>query len=131
MSYIYDALNVPAVTNLLDKGHKLVDGKREFVSMLFESRRIDPAYAEKDSIVNFYYVSGDIAGSTYMLYSIQCRSNSETKSRLIADSVKTELNRVFADSVYFRTDILQSIQESENSWNTPVEVKLFSGDNVQ
>lgn len=131
MSELLDALATPAVTNLLDKQKLLVKGRKVLSPLIFESRTIDPAYAEKSCMINFYYVSGDFSGSSYVLYSLQCRANDERKSRLIADSVKTALNRVFADGVYFRTEVLQSIPEELNSWNTPVEVKMFSGDHVQ
>ena len=130
MSYIYDALNTPSVTNLLDKEYKLVSGKKILSPLLFESRKIDPVYAEKSDMINCYYVSGNFPGSTFELYSIQCRSNSEQKSILIANAVKSAINRIFSDGAYFRTDILQSVQEDQNSWNTPVEVKIFSGTNV-
>jgi hypothetical protein len=131
MSVLYDTLNTKQVTNLLDKGYLRKDGKRTLSPMLFEGRKIDPAYAEKQNMINFYYVAGDTPGSVYELYSIQCRANDEAKSRLIAHSVKVAINRAFADGVYYRTDILQSIPEEQNAWNTPVEVKIFSGENVQ
>ncbi len=124
------ALNVKPVTNLLEKEYRIVDGKRTLYPLLFETQQIDPAYESKSDMINYYYVSGDASGATFVVYSLQCRANDESKSMRIAQSVKTALNRVFSDGVYFRTEILQSIPEAQNAWNTPVEVKLFSGEHV-
>ena len=64
------------------------------------------------------------------LYTVNCRQATEVNADTLAKLVYNEINRAYntysGDSVYTQCTISESIYESENHWNTPVEVRIFS-----
>lgn len=146
---LYDMLDTPIVTRLLSKVKVMEDGSYVYKPALFPEMQID---YDVESCINFYPVSPIYSGMSYYSYSVNCRSNTESKARTIAKAVEDAINRQLGESaiiygdddvfgigkvvfgyvvkngVFCRTERLQIIREDENSWNLPVSVKVFTHD---
>jgi hypothetical protein len=114
---LYNALNVTAITSLIDTGG------------LFDSRAIAEDF-EGFKTINFYLsgpYNGSVEWSEYQ-YSVNCRAQTDGESRAIAEAVFNQLNR--ADFVGYHTNcnVLGTLPpiDSTDVFNTPVEVILKS-----
>lgn len=118
---LYDALNISAITDLLDG---FLTGKG-----LFSDNLIPQSFSGTESI-NFYMVSPYNGGLNYndYSYSINCRSNTYSGSRAIAEAVKTGINRVSYSTYYIVLSVLSTIppQDETDVYNTPIEVTIKS-----
>jgi hypothetical protein len=116
---IYTALNVTAITNLLDS---FKTGKA-----LFNDSLIPEAFTGKKSI-NFYLISPIIGASELeeYEYSVNCRADTFGKSLNLAYNVHEALNRVHGVDSFTLSSVLQTIppQDSTDVYNTPISIKL-------
>ena len=116
---IYTALNVTAITNLLDA---YGSGKALFNEMIMPS-----AYTGKKSI-NFYLIAPIIGASEVeeYEYSINCRAATMNASLSMAYTVHTALNRVHGVDSFKISSVLATIPPADqtDSFNTPVTIKL-------
>lgn len=96
---------------------------------IFKGRLIPANFQDLNKTLLVYRVS-TITPHDYneVVYSVQCRSNSESASEDLAKAVYDATNRVMATHsglpVYFRASVLQAIMETENLWNCPVEIRI-------
>lgn len=116
---IYTALNVSAITNLLDT---YKTGKALFSDL------IAPSDFTGDDYINFYMVSpfnGAREVKEYT-YSVNCRSNTYKKSLTMAYTVLNELNRAYGSDSYMTVTVLQTLPPADETdvYNTPVNIKL-------
>lgn len=114
---LYNALNVSAITSLLDS---FLTGKA-----LFDEVVIPQSFTGSNSI-NFYMIgplNGSLSYNEYS-YSISCRSNDYYNSRNIANTVYETINRVHYNRYIIYTQILPTIPpfDDTDNYNTPVEV---------
>lgn len=117
-----------ATTAITSKLDTFVIGSTTYYA-IFKGRMIPAMYQELNRTLQIYRVSiispHDI---NEVLYSISCRSTSESASEDLAKAVYEATNRVMTEHdglpVYFRTSVLQAIMETENLWNTPVEIRV-------
>lgn len=114
---LYTALNVTAITNLLDT---YSTGKALF---------IEPVIPEKftgSKSINAYMTSPANGALEYELYnySASCRAKTAGESRTIAQAVHDAINRVNYTDYYIVSSIGVTIppQDDTDNFNTPVEI---------
>jgi len=122
---MYDALNVSAITSLLDT---MTIATVDYVG-LFDGRGI-PDWFTLFKTINFY-LSGTYNGSLEWdeyTYSVNCRAETDGESRTIAEAAFTLLNRADFTGYHTNCYVLETIppQDSTDVYNTAVEVTLKS-----
>lgn len=117
---IYTALNVSAITTLLDDYDT---GKA-----LFHGQVLPEDYSGTKSI-NFYRTDpiNNLLPYGLGIYSASCRAATESDSNALAAAVVNMINRVQTDGHMFRTSILQTIPpaDSTDNYNTPVQITII------
>lgn len=115
---LYTALNVSAITTLLDaysSGYALFSG-------------IIPGDFAGNESINYYMSSPLNGGLEYELYryTINCRSELHYTSRVMAKAVYDTLNRVSDSTFNFVCQVLQTIPpvDETDNFNTPVEITI-------
>lgn len=119
ISTIYTALNVTAVTNLLDT---YGTGKALFADSLI------PADCGVWKTINFYQSGSEDYGLDYgqVNFSVNCRAQTRAEASAIAEAVLTRLNRTNFGNFYIvgaKLPILNPADETD-SYNQPVEITL-------
>jgi len=116
---IYTALNVTAITNLIDT---YGSGKA-----LFNDSLIPADFTGKKSI-NFYLVSPIIGANELeeYEYSVNCRAATFNGSLTMAYTVHTALNRIHGVDSFKLSLVLNTIPPADSTdlYNTPVTIKL-------
>jgi hypothetical protein len=117
---IYTALNVTAVTTMLDK-YKTTN------AALFSDRLIPQDFKGRKSI-NFYQI-GTVSGLLEYqeaLYVANCRAGTHADSRAIAAKVVDEINRSMKDQRGLYISTLATIPPADDTdvYNTPVEITI-------
>lgn len=116
---LYNALNVTEVTSLLDSYLSTI--------ALFTARKVPADFSANDS-VNFYHIGPFNCALEYESYnySINCRSNIESKSKQIAIACKNAINRINFSSCFAVVSVLETIspEDETDNYNTPLEVRI-------
>lgn len=115
---LYNALNVPAVTDALDT----FDG----VKTLYDDITLPDDLPIDFTSINFYTAVGFNAADPTTIYNFtaNCRHSSHQKSRILAQIVTNVLNRKGSDNYFFTCTVLPTIPPADNTdnYNTPIEV---------
>lgn len=118
------ALNVPAITGLLDSFSAGLSGKA-----LFDARVLPKTFKGNKSI-NFY-LNSPIGPSEIDIYSytINCRSDSEktgTGSQVIAKAVMDEISRESYSGYYIVCSLEVTIppEDDQDNYNTPITATI-------
>ncbi len=116
---LFNALNVPTVTVLLDTVAGVIG--------IF-SGSIIPQWFTSDKVINFY-MTGQYSGGNEneeFLYTINCRAKTFAESQAIAQAVFFVLNRRNIGNMYFVCDILRTIppENDADTFNTPIEILI-------
>ena len=119
---LYTAINIDSVTGLVDafgSGHAI-----------FPSTLIPESFTGNE-VINFYRTGTNGFGLGYhdYTYNINCRSELEIDSLIMANAVKDAINRVAVENGFtYCRDILQTIppQDETDLYNTPVTVTIKS-----
>jgi hypothetical protein len=116
---IYTALNVTAITDLIDDYN--------LGPALFDDQVI-PQDFEGTASINFYMNAMYNGGleADQITYTVNCRDIDSTKSRIIAKAVFDTLNRVFYANCFMICGVLGTIPpvDDTDNYNTPVEITI-------
>lgn len=119
-TYIYTALNVSSITDLLDDYGS--------AKALFHGQVLPEEYTGFESI-NFYRVDpiNNLLPYGLGVYTASCRSKTEQGSIDIASAVVNTINRVQTSGHMFKTQIQQTIPpaDSTDNYNTPVTITII------
>jgi hypothetical protein len=118
---LYSAVNVSAVTTLLDADTTTSSGKA-----LYADSRIPQSFTGNKSI-NFYmaYTYNPKEYEEYR-YTIHCRAKTYLESIAIAYAVLNEIHRVNYTGYYIYCSVLATISPADDTdnYNTPVEALI-------
>ena len=119
-TYIYTALNVSAITDLLDDYGSS--------KALFHGQVLPEDYSGNSSI-NFYRVDpiNNLLPYGLGVYTASCRSATEQESIDLAAMVVNTINRVQVSGHMFKTSMLSTIPpaDSTDNFNTPVSITII------
>lgn len=112
---IYTALNVSAITTLIDTGGIFND-------------LVAPQDFTGKKYINFYLLEGHNPnlGFGQYVYTINCRAVTMNESLTIAKTVSDQLNKQFVTNGYIITELLPTISPADDTdvYNTPVTAIL-------
>lgn len=119
---IYNALNVTAITSLLDQR-----SKSDTKPALINDKVIPSTWTAKKTIN--YYLNAPVSFSQEIqdyIYSVNCRGSSQYDSQQIAYTVASTLSRKFITGGYCKVKILPTInpQDTTDVYNTQVEISF-------
>ena len=121
---LYSALNVSAITNLLDT----YEYGEDSYPGLFDNMVI-PSFFTGTKVINFYMSGVYDARLDYdsFRYTINCRSQSYSDSRTIANTVLGVINRTIYDDYFIVCEMLPTIspQDTTDVYNTPIEAVIL------
>ena len=122
-SEIYAALNVSAITSLLDK-RTSTDTNPALIGDLV----VPSAWTAKRTI-NFYLTSPVVYSDELpsYVYTVNCRAATQYQSQNIAATVASTLSRRTLGNGYIKSKQLRTIPpaDSTDTYNTPVEVTVY------
>lgn len=119
----YNALNVTAITSLLDK-RSSTDSKPALIGDM-----IIPAGWTAKRLINFY-ILGSVNFSADLpeyIYMVNCRATSMADSQRIAYIVAKTINRTNTAGAFFKAVVNQTIppQDATDMYNTQVELTVY------
>lgn len=122
-SEIYTALNVTAITGLLDPRSK-TDTKPALIG-----DKVIPSTWTARKTINYYLNSpvNFCADFTDYIYSVNCRADVSSVSQAIAFAVISNLNRLSVPGAFFKCTMKSTVppEDSTDNYNTQVEVTVF------
>lgn len=122
-SEIYSALNVPAITGLLD-ARSTADTKPALIGDM-----VIPATWTAKKTANFYLTSPVkfSAEITDYIYTINCRAPTIAKSQGIAYAVAKTLDRQSTLTAFFKCTVKATIPplDPTDNYNTQVEITIY------
>ena len=117
---LYNILNVTSFTDLLDS---FGSGKA-----LFNNVSIPPEFTGKE-VANFYDSGTFNRALDYGVYTytINCRSETETGSKAMAEEAISLLNRVFYNDIFTNVLKLPTLPQADETdvYNTPLTVQIL------
>lgn len=120
---IYTALNVTAITDLLDS---YVMNSVSYKALFHDS--IIPSYLTVKNSINYYLISPIIGGTEIEQYeySINCRAETFNASLTMAYIVHTALNRIHGVNSFKISSVLKTIPPVDETdvYNTPLTINL-------
>lgn len=123
ISYLVSALRIKDITDELDKIPGTTSGA------IIAGQVVPESLQQLNRFIQIYRVTPITAEDVqHITYRVNCRQRTEAKADALAKKVYDVLNRTFGVSgsqpVFSRCNILQTIVEEENLFNTVVEVEI-------
>jgi hypothetical protein len=118
---VYDALDVSAITSLLDADTSTLSGKA-----LYQDNKI-PENSNVNNSINFYLSNPRIVNDPIADFTMtaNCRAQSAATSYAIANAVIDTINRdSYSTGSYIMCNLLTTIppRDDRDNYNTPVEL---------
>ena len=97
---------------------------------IISGREVPSTYQDLSKMLQVYRTSPIGAHDiSIQAYTINCRQSNETNADSLASLVYNEVNRTIkaylGAEIYTQCTIGACIREEENSWNTPIDVRVF------